>query len=627
MTNLNCNGPGSLNEALNTPGAKYIVFTVSGIIDCAAEITWGNCTIAGQTSPGGITVRGILLDDYYEPAGLAQNVIIRHLNSRPNTEDVRPGTGWVMDDGLRLDGASNIVVDHCTFANAIDEAVQLSRSSNITIQNCMLAETLGGHYDLGGMLINYSTTAHPKDNVSIHHNVWNRIGGRMPEFACEESGETPGDMACLNNPFHVELSNNLLWDIPIQVWYTQGFNGSNSSAWHDVLGNFVNNHAVGRTDYCGPNFAFDLLAHAGNEFYANGNTMNGYPAYSDYELFYCCNDFCDPFNHPNTDPGAATQRSARFNYPSIAYTPSASLRSHILGNAGAFNGHSPMNRDSMNRRLLKFLQMNALDLNPVNGTDFYNDAFLLDFNTPPAAPADTDNDGMPNDWETAYGLNPNVQDHNGSDLSVLMTGVAGYSNLECYLNQLSDELVLGLMTPLPVEVVDFQAIPLAAEQKVLLRWSVASAADTDYFSIERSTDGRQFDKIGKLAANNSNQTVRYELVDNHAPMGQILYRLFAIGFDGSQEHIKTISLVLKNADEWLRIHRNISAQRLEIEVLDENRLPVEAAMVDVAGRIHRRFSIRNGQGEADVAGLPPGVYFLELSNGYLRQVEKVVVGW
>ncbi|MBL7826800.1 MAG: hypothetical protein JNJ57_09225, partial [Saprospiraceae bacterium] len=156
VTNLNCNGPGSLNEALATPGKKYILFKVSGIIDCAAEVVHGDCYIAGQTAPGGIIVRGIYIDDWYDPNGGARNVVIRHLNSRPHTENERSGAGWVMDDALRLDGASRIVVDHCTFANGTDEQIQISRSNNVTIQHSILAEPVGDHYMFGGMLLNYS---------------------------------------------------------------------------------------------------------------------------------------------------------------------------------------------------------------------------------------------------------------------------------------------------------------------------------------------------------------------------------------------------------------------------------------------------------------------------------------
>ena len=44
---------------------------------------------------------------------------------------------------------------------------------------------------------------------------------------------------------------------------------------------------------------------------------------------------------------------------------------------------------------------------------------------------DTDNDGMPDDWETAHGFNPAVADNNGD-----FDG-DGYTNLEEYLNELA----------------------------------------------------------------------------------------------------------------------------------------------------------------------------------------------
>ncbi|RMG40989.1 MAG: hypothetical protein D6719_09575 [Candidatus Dadabacteria bacterium] len=48
---------------------------------------------------------------------------------------------------------------------------------------------------------------------------------------------------------------------------------------------------------------------------------------------------------------------------------------------------------------------------------------------------------MPDQWEIHNGLNPLLKDHNGKQLSVKYTGTAGYDNLECYLNSLSDNLV------------------------------------------------------------------------------------------------------------------------------------------------------------------------------------------
>ncbi|MFD2521324.1 T9SS type A sorting domain-containing protein [Emticicia soli] len=424
VTNLNCSGAGSLAAALQVVGKKYILFKVSGVIPCAAEVFQGDVYIAGQTSPSGVIVRGIILDEIYETNTNAKNVIIRHLRSRPKLGTNLPNQGYVLDDGLRLDGASNVIVDHCSFANAVDEAVQISNSKNITIQNSQLAETLGEHYALGGMLINYSEEGHEQDNISIHHNVWNRIGGRMPELSCESPH-------CRNRTLNFEISNNLFWDQQIQTWYnpcTQGGDGCRD--FHLNL-NFVNNRTIARSTYTGPMASFDMLANASNKLFVSGNSMNQYANFTDYQLFYCCNDFNS--SAPNTNQGAAMHLGARHNFPAISYTPSAQLLTYAVENVGAFP------RDPMDRRLLNPLKNNAINNQAINGTDYYNDAFLTD----PAqnAPIDTDNDGMPDAWETANGLNPNVQDHNGTQLSKKFTGIEGYTNLECYLNELSDKIV------------------------------------------------------------------------------------------------------------------------------------------------------------------------------------------
>lgn len=487
VTNLNCSGPGSLNNALQQQGAKYILFKVSGIIDCAAEIEWGDCTIAGQTSPGGIIVRGIVADDWYEPSGSARNIIIRHINSRPSTAEVRPGNGWILDDALRLDAAHNVVIDHCGFANATDECVQISRSSNICFQFNTLAETLGEHYTLGGMLMNYSATNHRKDSITIHHNIWNRLGGRMPEFSCEQSGEAPSDQACINFPMKLEFSNNLLWDMPIQIWYNSGFFPENSEAPEtQIRANFVGNRCVGRSSYSGPMFSHSLLNLPGNQFYTKDNSMNLYPGILDYGLFYCCNDFDEAQNHPNTDMGSANLLTSRLPYPTISYSNPSNIEAVNSLLCGPFNAYSTDYRDQMTKRLMLSIIVNSIDPSPVNGMDPYQDAFDLDFSSQPAAPLDSDNDGMPNDWELANGLNPQVADHNGTQLSVAITGIAGYTNLECYLHCLSEHLIKGIPLCMVSTAVDevssnegriMVISPNPADEEIWINWKTGFSAE------------------------------------------------------------------------------------------------------------------------------------------------------
>ncbi|MFA7390710.1 MAG: pectate lyase, partial [Proteiniphilum sp.] len=76
VTTLEDHGlPGSLRHAVNQPGARIVLFDVSGTIRLRSElkITQGNLTLAGQSAPGG----GITLADY--PVEIqADNMIVRY---------------------------------------------------------------------------------------------------------------------------------------------------------------------------------------------------------------------------------------------------------------------------------------------------------------------------------------------------------------------------------------------------------------------------------------------------------------------------------------------------------------------------------------------------------------------
>src|SRR3546814_5161027 len=77
VTTLAPDGPGSLKAAIETPGARIIVFEVGGVIDMGRktiEITHPYLTIAGQTAPGpGITLIRTGIDVK------THDVVMRHL--------------------------------------------------------------------------------------------------------------------------------------------------------------------------------------------------------------------------------------------------------------------------------------------------------------------------------------------------------------------------------------------------------------------------------------------------------------------------------------------------------------------------------------------------------------------
>ena len=429
VTNLNADGPGSLQWAIDQPGSKYILFKVSGVINSQIHLTNGDVTIAGQTSPGGITVRGFVTDEspYQDqavqpPADFAENWILQHIR-------IRPGANGPSDDGLRLRYTRNGIVDHVSIGNATDEAVEISYSNNITVQNSIIAETVGGHSFYGGVLMNYSNPANGfgLDNIALHHNVFNRIEGRLPEGSRES-------VASANSTMNLELSNNLYWDpnffiaLGPDTGSVTGPSGPYPIYWNL---NAVNNFFQVRSGFPYGMFDDQIMRTPRNRMFVSGNQMSGYPGRSDYELFYCCNDY-PSVSDPNTEGQVAQKLAARHPFPVITYTPTGQLRTVLLNTAGAWP------RDPMDSRLMGNVAADTIASAPRN-TNPAGDALLPAYQgSAPVAPADTDSDGMPDAWETANGLNPSVANTNARTLSA-----AGYTDLEVYLHELSAGRVSG----------------------------------------------------------------------------------------------------------------------------------------------------------------------------------------
>ncbi len=428
VTNLNADGPGSLQWAVDQPGAKYVLFKVSGLIDTQIHLTNGDVTIAGQTSPGGITIRGLVTDEtpYQDqtvrvPTDFAENWILQHIR-------IRPGATGPSDDGLRLRYTRNAIVDHVSIGNATDEAIEISYSNNITVQNTIIAETVGGHSFYGGVLMNYSNPAHgfALDNVSLHHNVFNRIEGRLPEGSRESA-------AAANSFMNLELSNNLYWDprFFIALGVDTAVAGGQPIYWKL---NAVNNFFRTANGFQFGMFDDQILNVGRNELFISGNTMSLYPSRSDYQLFYCCNDYPSEAS-PDATSRRALARPARHPFPAITYTPTDQLRTVLLNTGGAWP------RDPMDIRLMQSVASNTISSAPI-ATNPANDALLPPYSgAAPAPPADTDSDGMPDTWEIGKGLNPAVANHNARTLSS-----AGYTDLEVYLQELSTSRIGSIAT-------------------------------------------------------------------------------------------------------------------------------------------------------------------------------------
>jgi len=435
VDNLNARGPGSLQDALDQEGPRTVVFTVSGLIDGAIHLTHGDVTIAGQTSPGGITIRQLHTTE--EPycdqtvgcvrrARQADNWILRHIRIRPD---------GAHDDGLRLRYTRRAIIDHVSIAGATDEAIEISYANHITLQHSVLAETVGDHADRGGMLINYSNPADgfALSQLSIHHNVWHRIAGRFPELSRESA-------AAAGTVMEIELANNLLWD----QGYFIDINNTTISASDEGQPiyyhlNWVGNMSVARGPGQPDAMPYGMIhiarpvgpAPRTSTYFAD-NRMNLYPERRDYDLLYCCNDYRSEGKSGQPPPPFA--RPGRHDFPPITYMSADRLAAHAVAQVGAFP------RDPLDRRLFAQIASGKISATPRDRNPA-GDGSALPPGPAAPAPVDGDRDGLPDAWEQANGLDPHTPDHNGRELSRKQLGVDGYTNLEVYLHSLSEQRI------------------------------------------------------------------------------------------------------------------------------------------------------------------------------------------
>lgn len=141
VTNLKDSGEGSLRACVNASGPRVCIFEVSGTIRMGGDLSIKNpnITIAGQTAPSpGILLRGGALRIS------TSDVLVQHLRVRPG--DDPEGQNPENRDALKVENPGsikNIVVDHCSFAWAIDETASLWQGwDDVTLSNNIFAEAL-----------------------------------------------------------------------------------------------------------------------------------------------------------------------------------------------------------------------------------------------------------------------------------------------------------------------------------------------------------------------------------------------------------------------------------------------------------------------------------------------------
>ena len=174
-----------------------------------------------------------------------------------------------------------------------------------------------------------------------------------------------------------------------------------------------------------------------------------------------------------------------------------------------------------------------------------------------------------------------------------------------------------ITSPLPVSLIDFSAA-CDGKNKIGLRWSTASETNNDYFMIEKSMDGKNFESFANVdGAGNSTSLVNYGYTDMHPYKSVTYYRLKQVDFSGVSEHSKIISSEKCFEDNTL-LSVWVENNQMHLLINNQSLSGYAARLFDMQGRVVRSklFHLDNGIFEEviNVSGISRGVYSLSILN-------------
>ncbi|HET6256477.1 MAG TPA: T9SS type A sorting domain-containing protein [Puia sp.] len=161
---------------------------------------------------------------------------------------------------------------------------------------------------------------------------------------------------------------------------------------------------------------------------------------------------------------------------------------------------------------------------------------------------------------------------------------------------------------LPIGISSFMAKP--QQHSVGLQWTTASEQNSDYFTIQRSSDGANWTGIGQVtAAGNSNQTLQYQFIDDNPASGANFYRLRETGDNGALTYSPIRNVDFDGSPIAITWYPNPVHDQLTITSTSTIQ---SAALTTIDGRILQLFGgLASGQ-TIDMSRYPFGIYFLAI---------------
>lgn len=457
VTNLKDDGStGSLRWALSQSGKKTIVFDVGGVIELTKDLNIsGNTTILGQTAPGeGITLR------YYTVGYSGDNIIVRFIRFRRGEErNVNDGA-----DATWTRNKRNIILDHCSMSWSIDEVASFYDNRDFTMQWCTIAEALNnaghdkGAHGYGGIW--------GGKGASFHHNLLAHLNNRSPRFngaryAWDGYDATKYDNTVMGE--RVDFRNCVIYN-----WGTGGCYGGPGGGFINMVNNYYKagpgTKTKNRVTQC-------TISNSGNSdknhpemynmmsrYFISGNYVDGYGKDYDWKGVITDNgkfSFTDAKNFYGEGNGAVID--IKLTEPSESGTVTTHDAETAFEKVCNYAGAS-LHRDAQDIRYAEeATNGTAIFTGSVTGRAGILDVvadqggYILGDGSRPTG-FDTDKDGMPDDWESENGLDP----ENASDATTYtIDPVKYYTNIEVYANSLVQDIMIDGNSNATEEVKDY----------------------------------------------------------------------------------------------------------------------------------------------------------------------------
>ena len=215
----------------------------------------------------------------------------------------------------------------------------------------------------------------------------------------------------------------------------------------------------------------------------------------------------------------------------------------------------------------------------------------------------------------SYDENLNLDTYVGGAFSALQSDV---NNGAICADFSSNDVLVNILGPLPVELISFNG--KLHGDRVLLNWQTATEINNDYFLIEKSTDGRNFEKLGTVHGNgNTYVSQQYELIDEQPIIGVNYYRLTQYDFDGSYEVFDQIVAIDYFAEYGIAVQPN-PVKGDQIQLIYQTKIS-DNLQVDIYNSTGQRIKQLNIQTMAarnvfdfSLDGLSNGVYFIRTAQ-------------